>query len=112
VNANGTLDETNSKNVVVTKPIFDPTGAAFPSILGLYCFGLDFTPRSAIATLDHTAGPGTIEQDNIPLTILPRLGDFSDGVTYDCPDGFKSAFAQINNGMSNPPERSFFIIFN
>src|SRR5262245_55001904 len=107
--ADGTLDSAQSSGVqgvqhagvVIVPP--NPT-----PVQGTYCFKLDFTPQSAVASAD-SSGAAALVQTNIPP-------DFQ-SPQPECAAGFEAASATtyIQTGGAPPfgtENRGFYIVFN
>jgi Collagen triple helix repeat (20 copies) len=118
VNANGSLEGTQSKGVVSVAMSQD-----FPG-LGIYCFDLVSTPRNAVASVDYAdhlrgvrfAGIEAVYAVVPETTVAPGPG--SDFITALCPPEQQDAAAVVGgydvdvSTDETLPHRAFFIAFN
>lgn len=95
--ADGSLDTTRSRNIAgVTKP---------SGTFGIYCFSLDFTPKSATATLENAAIPPNVPPDAFLSTNVGTA-------PQACPAGSEGGLVMRGPGDTAIVGAPFFIVFN
>ena len=114
VNADGTLDQARTKNVIDVRPMCGetPTPCTGPPPADeapIQCFRLGFTPKNAVATHEGTTGSGSFQKVVSVQIPGPQVGFLSAG----CAAGYTAARTILVSADDGSLQTGgFFIVFN
>jgi hypothetical protein len=105
VNADGTVDQSNSKGV----------NSVSRAAEGIYCFDLALTVRNAVASADVSAAPddSTLPFGAVPYPSLPTTLDGQFRIISDCPTATeRDAMVRVFNVFTGFEDVPFWVNFN